>query len=266
MQFLWMLNGSNNQSDVEFYNPAAKFFADDDSGKLYGPWGERISPQIEPIVNLLKIDPSSRRAIIPVFIPKDVGHSSKNLPCCVSLQFFIRSGRLSCNVLMRSSNAFGVLPYDLFMLTMVHEYVASCIPSPLGDFKFIANSFHIYEKDMPRLDEMLESTRSFKPERDSYPPMPPMPALSQTPIAHIQELGALEAKIKAEGSVDTMVDGKLTVDINNLGMDIYWTDIMSVVLARYKKLHTANEDYLAMRESISDQMSYEPLTSLIAKS
>jgi len=232
----------------------AKFFADDNSGKLYGPWGERISPKIETVVNLLKADPSSRRAIIPVFIPQDVGHSSKNLPCCSSIQFFIRDGRLSCNVTMRSSNAFGVLPYDIFMLSMVHEYVASCIPSPLGDFRFIANSFHVYEKDMPKLRDTLENTRYFKPIKDSYPPMPPMPVTTGSIYAHIKNIEQWETKIKIGESID------------KIDVDLYWKDIMLVTFARYKKLHTSKDEYMAIRECIGDQMSYEPLSSLILKS
>ena len=256
-QFLWIISGSTKQEDIEFYNDIAKFFADDDSGELYGPWGERISPQLDSIVSTLQKDPSSRRAIIPVFIPKDVGYSSRNLPCCSSIQFLIRDGRLSCNVTMRSSNALGVLPYDLFMLTMVHEYVASFIPAPLGEFRFIANSFHIYEKDMDRLRDLLDNSKTFNPRMDSYYPMPPMPSNQQSPSEFTEELLNIESSIR-KGLIGYK-------DLDSISIDPYWKDILRIVTARFSKL-SSESSYKEKRSLIADEMSYEPLTSLVRNS
>ena len=143
------------------------------------------------------------------------------------------------------------------MLTMVHEYVASFIPAPLGEFRFIANSFHIYEKDMDKLKELLDNSKTFNPRVDSYYPMPPMPSNQQLPSEFTEELLNIESSIR-KGLVGYK-------DLDNISIDPYWKDILRIVTARYSKL-SSESLYKESKSQIADKMSYEPLTTLVRNS
>ena len=150
-ELLWYLSGQNNLEFIERYVPAYRKDAEED-GTIHGAYGPRLLShrgeinQIESVINLLTIKPSTRRAVIQLFDAADLCGTYKEIPCTTSLQFFIREQKLYLCACMRSNDAFLGLPHDVFCFTMIQEFVARKLGVELGQYIHMVGSLHIYEK------------------------------------------------------------------------------------------------------------------------
>ena len=106
--------------------------------------------QTKFVVDDLRKDPFSRRAIINVRSPYDIG--SDDPACLQSIQFFIRHNRLDCSVLFRSNDLFEALYMNAFALILLQQKIASELGIEVGTYKHMANSAHVYEKDFDKLE------------------------------------------------------------------------------------------------------------------
>jgi hypothetical protein len=161
--WIYLMSGSNKVEDINFYNPIARRFVDEETSAttLRANWGERIvaTGALSRAIALLRSSPSTRRAIIPVLQSSDVGYESRNLPCLASIQFATQAGRLNAYVTMRSQAAVGVMPYDLFLLTMLHEYVAMRAGIELGEYVHFAPLTGIREREIPIIKQITANHR-----------------------------------------------------------------------------------------------------------
>jgi thymidylate synthase len=77
------------------------------------------------VLEELKNDPDSRRAVMHINQPPDLGRAvgagSKDVPCTMSLQLLIRDRKLHMHVLMRSNDVVWGMPYDVFSFTCLQE-------------------------------------------------------------------------------------------------------------------------------------------------
>ncbi len=108
------------------------------------PYGVAIRDQIVPIIDELKRDPDSRRAVMTIYegrYRKDL----LNVPCTCSLQFFVREGHVELTVYMRANDLWWGTPYDVFQFTMLQELIAIGLEKPMGKYVHVAGSGHLYE-------------------------------------------------------------------------------------------------------------------------
>lgn len=110
----------------------------------------RIAPQIPFIIEDLKRNPYSRRAVVDV---RDIDHDlgSENPACLQHIQYFIRNNKLHCKVLFRSNDACKATFMNAFALIELQKRLAEEIGVEVGSYVHRANSFHCYEKDFPML-------------------------------------------------------------------------------------------------------------------
>lgn len=174
--WVYLLRGGSDLRDIEFYNPMARKFVDEEVSiaSLRANWGERLfgSGGVSKLVELLKTSPHSRRAVLPVFTIEDLGYPSRNLPCLTSVQFVRFSRKLNMYVTMRSQAAIGVLPYDLFLLTMLHEYVAGRTGSELGTYHHFAPVFGVRENELQVIHDIATQSQEQKYTGRSMSKMP----------------------------------------------------------------------------------------------
>lgn len=123
---------------------------------------DRIKDQIPFVISELKRNPSSRRAVISVRIPDDIG--SDDPACMQHLQYFIRENKLHCKVLFRSNDACKATFMNAFALIMLQKRIADELRVEVGSYTHRANSFHCYEKDFDMLNKYCE--RIEKSEED----------------------------------------------------------------------------------------------------
>jgi len=107
---------------------------------------QRYAPHLDFVIQDLKREPYSRRAVISV---RDNEVDSKNThPACLqSIQYFIRDGKLDCCVLFRSNDLPEAFFMNAFALIKLQEKVAAELGVPVGTYSHRSNSMHAYEKN-----------------------------------------------------------------------------------------------------------------------
>ena len=114
-------------------------------------WGD----QVRFVINELKRNPSSRRAVIDVRNNNEDMYS--NDPACLQhIQYLVRDGKLECKVLFRSNDACKAAFMNMFALIMLQKKIADALGLEVGSYTHRANSFHCYERDFDLLKGYVE--------------------------------------------------------------------------------------------------------------
>ena len=122
-----------------------------DGNIFHGAYGARIYGSLTRVAELLKKDPDSRQAVLTIFDWKqDLGTVSKDIPCTLSIQFFIRDNRLCMRVNMRSNDVWLGLPYDLVQFGALQGAVAKALDIEMGWYAHSVGSLHLYQKDVEK--------------------------------------------------------------------------------------------------------------------
>ena len=167
-EWLWNMEGRDDLEMIQYYAPSYDKYSDD--GKiLNGAYGPRIKKSLEKIVDILKKDSDSRRAVVPIYKKEDAGLESKDIPCTIGFQFLIRNNKLDMIVNMKSNDIFLGFPYDIFNFTMWQEYVACKLNIEIGTYTHIANSLHFYEKDREKIEKASLEKEVKENEMESMP-------------------------------------------------------------------------------------------------
>lgn len=166
----WMLEGRNDVESVSKYVDGVKRFSDD-GVTFFGAYGPKIITQTSYVVDTLIKDNDSRQAVLNIW--RENPRSSKDIPCTLSLQFFLREASddlwLHTVATMRSNDAWLGTPYDTFNFSAISFYIACCLnfrelKCKVGSLNIQAGSRHIYETDFKKLDNLFTSHYDDKPE------------------------------------------------------------------------------------------------------
>lgn len=125
---------------------------------------QRMGGQIQFVIDELKRNPSSRRAVICIRTPEDIG--SDDPACMQHLQYFIRDGKLECKILFRSNDACKASFMNAFALICLQERIADALGVPVGQYVHRANSYHCYEKDFEMLDGYVKRIENAEDDDD----------------------------------------------------------------------------------------------------
>ena len=156
-ELLWYLSGSNLLKDITVFSKVWERMSDDGE-TVNSAYGHRIFSafgfnQMEMVESLLRRDPNSRQAVIHIKDPVDYrDHPTKDVPCTVALQYFIRDGKLHATTYMRSNDLWTGFPYDVFCFTCFQIMLAFRLGVEIGTYTHIAGSLHLYQRS---LDEWL---------------------------------------------------------------------------------------------------------------
>lgn len=163
-ELAWYLSGSNKVKDISRF--AKKWVEISDDGETNNSaYGYRIFSkfgfdQWEHVKALLKKDPNSRQAIIHI---KDANNSpTKDVPCTVYLQFFIRDGKLNMSTHMRSNDIWMGVPYDMFSFCFFQMMMAMELGVEIGQYTHYAGSLHLYKRDYETAKRNIEALQSSK--------------------------------------------------------------------------------------------------------
>lgn len=111
---------------------------------------KRMEKQIPFVIEELKRNPYSRRAVISIRTDDDIGSSD---PACLQhIQYMIRENKLHSIVLFRSNDACKATFMNAFALIMLQKRIADELGVEVGTYTHRANSFHCYEKDFGLLE------------------------------------------------------------------------------------------------------------------
>lgn len=116
---------------------------------------DRISKQIFFVIDELRRNPYSRRAVIDVR-DNSVDMFNDHPACLQHMQFMIRDGKLNLQVVMRSNDAAEATFMNAFAFISLQERVAKNLNVPVGTYTHTANSFHVYSKDFNLLKHFVD--------------------------------------------------------------------------------------------------------------
>lgn len=146
---LWMLAGRNDVARLAYYTPQIKAYSDDDK-TFNGAYGNRWrvyfgQDQLQSIVEQLKKDPESRRAVLTMWNPTDLWVNSKDVPCNTQAYFKIRDGALNMTVLNRSNDAvWGCYGANAVQFSFLQQYIARQLMVEVGSYVQFSDSLHVY--------------------------------------------------------------------------------------------------------------------------
>lgn len=170
---MWILSGRNDIDWLSNYLPRAKDFSDD--GMTWrGGYGPRLRnfgndpqgefgadgvDQLEHVVNLLRNDPETRRAVMAIYDPVIDTAPGKDIPCNNWVHFLPRAGELNAHIAIRSNDLmWGWSGINAFEWSALLEIVAGLTGFRQGSITFGISSLHLYENHWQRAENILETT------------------------------------------------------------------------------------------------------------
>ncbi|MDR0249289.1 MAG: thymidylate synthase [Oscillospiraceae bacterium] len=120
--------------------------------------------QLAFIEDELRRNAYSRRAVA-IIRDNAVDPFNADPACLQHIQFFLRSGKLHCKVLMRSNDAAEATFMNAFAFIMLQRSIAGKLGAQTGTYTHRANSFHCYEKDFALLESYAAAIKG-KPIED----------------------------------------------------------------------------------------------------
>lgn len=181
-ELIWFLNGGTNtkwlrEHGVTIWDEWAT--ASGDLGPIYGrqwtAWPTRDGGtinQIDYVVNCLKHNPDSRRILFHgwnvEFLPDEKISPQDNVrqgrmalpPCHLLYQFYVANRRLSCQLLIRSSDTLLGLPFNIASVALLTHMLAQQCDLELGEIIVCTGDSHIYNNHLEQV--RLQLTREPK--------------------------------------------------------------------------------------------------------
>lgn len=159
-ELVWYLKARNDVDFIKTFGPYWAQISDDGktSNSAYGYiiFKKYGFDQYQQVIEQLRKDPSSRRAKININVPNPKSIETKDEPCTIALDFLIRNGRLNCTAIMRSSDIWLGIPYDVIFFTTLQRMIAEELGVSIGEYTHFTASLHAYERDFPKILEMLK--------------------------------------------------------------------------------------------------------------
>jgi thymidylate synthase len=176
-ELIWFLNGDTNtrwlrQNGVSIWDEWAT--EDGDLGPIYGrqwtAWPTRDGGsinQIDYVVDCLRHNPDSRRILFHgwnvEYLPDEKISPQENVrqgkmalpPCHLVYQFYVAGRRLSAQLLIRSSDSFLGLPYNIASLALLTTMLAQQCDLEPGEIIICTGDSHIYANHRQQVETQL---------------------------------------------------------------------------------------------------------------
>jgi len=162
-----------------------------------GPNGEKAD-QLRDTINQIKNNPDSRRLLMSAWHPVLVKHNAVLPPCHFAFQFYVINGKLSCKFIMRSTDVFLGLPFNIASYALLTHLVAIECGLEVDKLIYDGGDIHIYSnhydqiqtqlerqpRELPTLiiDPKVQSVFDFEPEDVSLEGYNPHPVI-KAPVA-----------------------------------------------------------------------------------
>lgn len=268
-ELIWYLSGNDSSEWISKYSSFWKKISDDGKtansaygARIFKPHTYHFIPgmihnwtQWDYIKEELKKDPDSRRAVIHIRLPQDSQRAVLDVPCTLSLQFFLRDDEVHMVTSMRSSDLIFGLTYDVPAFTVFQELLAVQLtkelgrPIGLGSYTHLSASLHVYERHFDMLQKIADS----KPienisELSTMPKMPedlPMEALLD-----------VERQISLAQNETELLQSYLIDVRQGLLKDQYWND-WRTILVSHKAMKLGNTTAAKELLSVTNYPGYK---------
>lgn len=224
---VWTIGGGHDAAMISSYNSRGRDFARDQS-YFEASFGIRLfasGHQIRHVERRLRQDQRTRRATAVIYTSEDTVVDRLDVPCALNLQFFVRNDRLHCLTIMRSQSAAMVMPYDVFLFTLIQEILAVRLGLQLGPYLHFAGSMHYYSEEAQLVESLLK-------ERASTPA--PMPVMQEASDRTLEELVQAEQFIR----LTKRSGADMPISLERFDLDDYWkTFLMPLITETFDGIH-----------------------------
>lgn len=138
-----IIRGDKNVPDI-WYNHA------NEEGKVMSNYGYQWARglQIDYVVNELKRDSESRRALLTMYDGKENSLYTHDTPCTLNAHFQIVNGKLNMTINMRSNDLIMGFCNDQYCFSMLLQMVSDKLEIGVGEYYHFASNLHIYPEHL----------------------------------------------------------------------------------------------------------------------
>lgn len=111
----------------------------------YG-WQMGREDQVGYVIDELKRNPESRRAVISIYDGKEHADYKRDTPCTIGLNFFAVDDHLNMTVYMRSNDLWKGFCNDQYCFSKTMEWIAEMLGLEIGTYCHVATDLHLYEE------------------------------------------------------------------------------------------------------------------------
>ena len=148
-EWQWYLSGDPSINKLgEIYGsipPIWETMADSDRKvrSNYG-WQWEREHQLDKVIQMLKVYPDTRQAVLSIYDGKEISTYAKDTPCTYAVQFTILNDKLEMSVLMRSNDLWYGFCNDQYCFASLQELVAERLSIEIGSYYHFAHNLHLY--------------------------------------------------------------------------------------------------------------------------
>lgn len=163
----WYLSGNPSAKEIEKRAKIwSKMYDPNDPEKIvrsnYGYQWKRNN-QLEKVVDILKKDLYTRRAVISIYDGKEIDSYSYDTPCTTSITFYVRpssNSKLNMSVKMRSNHLTFGFCNDQYFFSKLQKIVCDEIGLEVGYYYHHVDNFHLYTYDFDKKSKWEEKNVS----------------------------------------------------------------------------------------------------------
>ena len=152
-EWQWYLSGDPSIDKLGEINgsipPIWETMADSDRKvrSNYG-WQWEREHQLDKVIQMLKVYPDTRQAVLSIYDGKEISTYRKDTPCTYAVQFTILDNKLHMAVLMRSNDLWFGFCNDQYCFASLQELVAERLSIELGTYYHFAHNLHLYNNKL----------------------------------------------------------------------------------------------------------------------
>jgi hypothetical protein len=145
----------------------------EEGDNIYCDYGRNIGVRyylgdLIDVVDLLRREPSTRQAYLPIWFPEDTGAAEgQRVPCSLGYHFMVREGKLNITYMIRAVDFMRHFRDDVYMATRLAQWVARELDNlyPPGMLTMHIMSLHCFVGDMPALRSIASKIGQGRSER-----------------------------------------------------------------------------------------------------
>ena len=186
VELLWLMRGETNVKFLQDRNVKIwDEWADEngDLGPVYGQqwreWQTQYTTdhhiyiegrtvtidQLTNVIERIKTNPNCRRLIVSAWNAGEI-KNMKLPPCHAFFQFYVRDGKLSCQLYQRSADLFLGVPFNIASYAALTHLIANECGLKVGEFVHTFGDLHLYNNHLDQSKELLTREPMSLPELD----------------------------------------------------------------------------------------------------